>query len=155
MGTPPNPALLIGLRLTPVSSICFCLKRALQSHSLQEGHGKQITSHAKKVETSQCSQDEVLIRTDLLVITIPSKFRGLFTKNADIVTIQEHTGASSVALSSWPSALLSHAGSCQVSIPRLKHCACLLPPSPNDCLSVRSFLVLLNQRSDHRLKRQT
>lgn len=37
MGQPPNPALLIGLQLTPVSSICFCLQRALKSHSLQQG----------------------------------------------------------------------------------------------------------------------
>lgn len=36
MGNPPNPALLIGLHLTPVSSICFYLLRALKSHSLQQ-----------------------------------------------------------------------------------------------------------------------
>lgn len=36
MGNPPNPDLLIGLQLTAVSSICFCLQRALKSHSLQQ-----------------------------------------------------------------------------------------------------------------------
>lgn len=47
-GHSPNPALLIGLELTPVSAICFCLK----SRSLQEGDGKN-KSHVKKVETLQ------------------------------------------------------------------------------------------------------
>lgn len=44
-GTPHNPASLIGLQLTPVSSICFRLKRALKSCSLPEGDKKNKSLH--------------------------------------------------------------------------------------------------------------
>lgn len=45
MGEPPNPALLIGLQLTPVGSICFCLK---SSEGPRLTAQKLITSPVKR-----------------------------------------------------------------------------------------------------------
>lgn len=48
MGQPPNPALLIGLQLTPVSSICFCLQRATAYSRARAGKTNRFTRKSRK-----------------------------------------------------------------------------------------------------------
>lgn len=48
MGQPPNPALLIGLQLTPVSSICFCLQRATAYSRAGAGKTNRFTRKSRK-----------------------------------------------------------------------------------------------------------
>ena len=64
-----NPALLIGLQLTPIGSICFWLKRALKSHSVRESNEKQISckdsrNYTLMLQNSYGSLGEVPIRKD-------------------------------------------------------------------------------------------
>lgn len=48
MGQPPNPALLIGLQLTPVSSICFGLQRATAYSRARAGKTNRFTRKSRK-----------------------------------------------------------------------------------------------------------
>lgn len=48
MGQPANPALLIGLQLTPVSSICFCLRRATAYSRARAGKTNRFTRKSRK-----------------------------------------------------------------------------------------------------------
>lgn len=48
VGQPPNPALLIGLQLTPVSSICFCLQRATAYSRAGAGKTNRFTRKSRK-----------------------------------------------------------------------------------------------------------
>lgn len=131
--TPPNPALLSGLQLTPVSSICFCLKRALKSLSLQQGHEKQITSHAKKGTNFSLCNKEGLGTSCWFVYT--------FLSYSDHMNIQKSSGRYTRSPQQPCCHTQEAVRSLNLSLSSAH--ACL-----SDCLSVGSFLVL-NQCSDH------
>lgn len=54
MGQPPNPALLIGLQFTPVSSICFCLQRATVYSRARAGKTNRFTRKSRKFTQRSC-----------------------------------------------------------------------------------------------------
>lgn len=127
MGNLPNPALLIGLQLTAVSSICFCLQRALKSHSLQQ-RKKQITSYTKRVENSHNSCGKaahshllwrLLISASLLQAP-PAVCWCLLAKG------KAGEAAGALQMGGGPSCHLQRAVRCK---PQLRHCACLIPLS--------------------------
>lgn len=164
-GTPPNPALLIGLRLTPVSSICFCLKRALKTRSLQEGNGK--TNHftreigrnfTSSPQSARGSHGEVM-RKDYLLITILSNsassqvfaLRVLATDASVLGGIQQPYRSTqrpawlcSLPFTLFTQRLCCHTQAVVRSLTLGLSSAHARALCPNDCLSVRSFLVLLN-----------
>lgn len=126
MGSPANLALVIGLPLTPLSSICFCLQRALKSRSLQRDSQrwkKQITSHARRVGNPHNGRGEAahgrllwrLLISPSLLLASPSWvcWRSLARGKAEEAAGALQTEAPGVT--------------CK---PRLRHGACPIPLSP-------------------------
>lgn len=125
MGNRPNPALLIGLQRTPVSSICFCLQRALKSHSLLQSQRWKKTNHFPRQESCKFTQRLWICCSPqpfALEITNLSKSAPRFSSSA-LVFIR---GGSWFSSAGGPSCHLQGAVRCK---PQLRHGACLNPLS--------------------------